>query len=210
MARRKNKISKPKKNTFAIIVDGKTEVWYFQMLKRNEPHLQVNIDPQIPQKKELSGQYKKVLEFAQDYINVFWIIDLDKIIKESREAKPGNKTKIQELKVYLQELDKKGYNNVVTIFNNPCLEYWFLLHYEQTTRYFHKCSSAEKQLKKHLPDYEKTRKFFTKQNQDIYLRLKSNLKTAILNAQRVQRNDLDNLEKAICEMNLFFNVIKNL
>ena len=136
MARRKKKISKPKNNTFAIIVDGQTEVWYFQMLKRNKPDLQVNIDPQIPQKKELSKQYKKVLEFAEDYVKVFWIIDLDNIVKESKEAKPGNKTKIQELKGYLQELDKKGDKNVVTIFNNPCLEYWFLLHFEATTKYF--------------------------------------------------------------------------
>ncbi len=136
MARRKKKISKPKNNTFAIIVDGQTEVWYFQMLKRNKPDLQVNIDPQIPQKKELSKQYKKVLEFAEDYVKVFWIIDLDNIVKESKEAKPGNKTKIQELKGYLQELDKKGDKNVVTIFNNPCLEYWFLLHFEHTTKYF--------------------------------------------------------------------------
>ncbi len=181
------------------------------MLKRNEPHIQVNIDPQIPQKKELSRQYEKVLKFAEDYKKVFWIIDLDNIVKESKEAKPENKTKIQELKGYLQELDKKGNKNVVTIFNNPCLEYWFLLHFDQTSRYFRKCSSAEKQLKKHLTDYEKTKRYFIKQNQDIYLRLKSNLKTAINNAQKIQRGDINNLERGICEMNLFFeNILKNI
>ncbi len=67
MGRRKNKISKPRKDTFAIVVDGKTEVWYFQMLKRNESNLQVNIEPKIPQKKKLYEQYKKIIELAEDY-----------------------------------------------------------------------------------------------------------------------------------------------
>ena len=92
MGRRKNKISKPRKITFTIVVDGETEVWYFQMLKRNEPGLQVNIEPKIPQKKKLSEQYEKVIELAKDYEKVFWIIDLDKIIEDS---------KIVELKNFL-------------------------------------------------------------------------------------------------------------
>jgi hypothetical protein len=87
MARRKKKISKPRRPSFAIVVDGKTEVWYFQMLKRNEPSLQVNIEPEIPQKKKLSEQYEKVCELAEDYTKVIWVIDLDNPIKESKEIK---------------------------------------------------------------------------------------------------------------------------
>jgi len=211
MARRKEKISKSGKPSFAIVVDGETEVWYFLMLKRNEPSLQINIKPKIPQKKKLSEQYKEVCELAEDYTKVIWIIDLDNPIKESRETKKGNKTPIQELKEYLQIIEEK-YDNVITILNNPCLEYWFLLHFELTTRYFTKCSDAEKQLKKHLSGYEKTPKYFTKQDNDIYLKLKSNLPTAIKNSQITNRDTLDDLERAICEMNLFFEVeqIKNL
>lgn len=83
MARRKIKIFKPKKETFTIVVDGETEVWYFQMLKRNEPGLQVNIEPKIPQKKKLSDLYEKVRELAEDFTKVYWIIDLDVVIAES-------------------------------------------------------------------------------------------------------------------------------
>ena len=203
MARRKEKISKPRKDTFAIIVDGETEVWYFQMLKRNEPSLQVNIEPKIPQKKRLSEQYEKVLELAEDFTKVFWIIDLDVVIAESKLAKKGEPNQIQQLKNYLNEL-KKNYDNVITILNNPCLEYWFVLHFEQTTKYFSKCSGAERQLKKHLKDYKKTQKYFTKQDNDIYLKLKSELSTALVNTQRTQRKNIDGIERGICEMNLFF------
>lgn len=204
MARRKIKITKPKKDAFAIIVDGQTEVWYFQMLKRNEPSLQVNIEPKIPQKKKLSEQYEKVLELAEDYTKVFWIIDLDVVIAESKAAKKGSTNQIQELKNYLNELENEKYKNVITIFNNPCLEFWFLLHFEQTTKYFSKCSNAEKQLKKQLTNYEKTQKYFTKQNNDIYLKLKSRLSTALKNAQKTKRGNINEIEHAICEMNLFF------
>ena len=211
MARRKRKISEPRRPSFAIVVDGETEVWYFQMLKRNELSLQVNIEPKIPHKKKLSEQYEKVCELAEDYTKVIWVIDLDSPIKESRETKKGNKTPIQKLKEYLQIIEEK-YDNVITILNNPCLEYWFLLHFEQTTRYFRNCSDAEKQLKKHLSGYEKTPKYFTKQDNDIYLKLKSYLQTAIDNAKKTNRDTLDDLERAICEMNLFFEIeqIKNL
>jgi len=210
MARRKEKISKPRKDTFAIIIDGETEVWYFQMLKRNEPSLQVNIEPKIPQKKRLSEQYEKVLELADDFTKVFWIIDLDVVIAESKIAKKGDTNQIQQLKNYLNDL-KINYDNVITILNNPCLEYWFVLHFEQTTKYFPKCSGAESQLKKHLKDYKKTQKYFTKQDNDIYLKLKSELSTALVNTQRTQRKNIDEIERGICEMNLFFETeqIKN-
>jgi len=195
MGRRKRKISKPINNTYAIVVDGKTEVWYFQMMKRNETNLQVKIEPKIPQKKKLSEQYKKVLELAEVYTKVFWVIDLDDVISESN---------FLELKEYRKILETKN-NNIITIFNNPCLEFWFLLHFEQTTKYFPRCSKAEKQLKKHIPTYEKTQKYFTKQDQDIYLKLKPKLSKSLINSKKTQKVCTDHIQHCgISEMNLFF------
>ena len=77
-------------------------------------------------------------------------------------------------------------------------------NFEQTTKHFSRCSDAEKQLKKQLIDYEKTRKYFTKQGNDIYLKLKTKLSAALTNAQKTKRGNLDEIERGICEMNLFF------
>jgi len=203
MARRKIKISKPRKTTYAIIVDGETEFWYFQMLKRNEPNLQVNIEPKIPQKKNISEQYEKIIELSEDFTKVFWIIDLDVVIAESKMIKKGETNQIQKLKNYLNTIEKK-YDNVITIINNPCLEFWFILHFNQTTKYYPQCKEAETELKKHLKDYQKTQKYFTKQNDDIYLKLKSKLSTAVIRAQNTKREGFEEIEQAICEMNLFF------
>jgi len=201
--RRKRRYTQPQKTNFAIVVDGKTEVWYFQMLKRNEPSLQVNIEPKIPQKKSLSEQYKKVCELAENFTKVFWIIDLDVVIAETRSAKKGSKSQIKILEEYLNVLEN-DFKNVITILNNPCLEFWFVLHFEQTTKYFDKCIKAETHLKKYLKDYEKTQKYFTKQNNDIYLKLKPNLSDALSNTRKTGRINLNELEQGICEMNLFF------
>lgn len=39
--------------TFSFVVDGETEIWYLQMLKRNERQFKINIEPKLPQKKVL-------------------------------------------------------------------------------------------------------------------------------------------------------------
>ncbi len=69
------------------MVDGDCEFWYFQMLKRNNRDLHVDLKPEIPQKKKLSEQYKKVLEYADIYDKVIWVIDIDVINDETRKAK---------------------------------------------------------------------------------------------------------------------------
>jgi hypothetical protein len=198
---RKNRI-KARPN-FALVVDGDTEVWYFQMLKRNERTLSVNIEPKIPQKKSVIEQYELVKSLSEDYKTVFWIIDFDTIVKETREAKRGKETPLQEFLKYRKVINKE-YENVTIIVNNPCLEFWILLHFEKTSKYFIDCASAEKQLKKYLKDYEKTRRYYTKQENDIYLKLKPNMKTAIINAGNLGLFDEYDSEKAICEMNLFY------
>jgi len=196
MRKKRKKILKPKNDTYLIIVDGETEIWYFQMLKRNEKSLRVDIVPEIPQKKKLIDQYERVIKLSKDYTKVFWIIDLDVVIAERKE---------NELKDHINKLKKCNFDNVVTILNNPCLEFWFLLHFIQTTKYYPKCEDVEKLLKrKYLKDYKKTRKYFTKQDNDIYLKLKSRLPIALKNVKQINRNNLEKIKTGICEMNLFF------
>lgn len=135
------------------------------------------------------------------FTNVFWIIDLDTVIKEDNETPKSKKSLLKTFEEYRTDLIT-NYPNVVVIVNNPCIEFWFLLHFEKTSKYFDTCSSAETQLKKHLKNYEKTQKFFTKQNDDIYLKLKPNLKTGIANSIALGNFDNKNPKQAMCEMEL--------
>ena len=202
--RKSRKFKLKGKNTYASVVDGDTEVWYLQMLKRNERTLSVNIEPKLPSKKSISEQFEMVKSLAEDYSKVFWIVDYDVISKETREAKKGAET-AEQLFIRLSEAVNK-IENVVVIVNNPCLEFWFLLHFEKTSKLFTACSSAEKQLKKYLTDYEKTKQYFTKQNNNIYLKLKGQICQAIDNSGKLNIFDKYNTGQAFCEMDLFFNL----
>ena len=168
--RREKKIQT--KQAFAVVVDGETEYWYLQMLKHNEPNIPFNIKPQILQKKNINQQYDLVTALLEDdYDKVFWIVDLDVLLKEERE-KNNSTSSLQQFLNYYKSLSKQ--NKVVVIVNNPCLEYWFLLHYKKTNKVFTACTDAEKQVSQKLKGYEKTEKFFKKDN-DIYKQLKKML-----------------------------------
>jgi hypothetical protein len=195
------KIGKPK---FAFVVDGECEYLYLQMLKRNERSINVDLKPEIPQKKKLIDQYNKVIELSNDYDKVFWIIDFDVINSETRLTKKGVKTAIQEFKEYCNKITK-SYKNIIVIINNPCLEYWILLHFEKTSKYYETCDGVTKQLKKHLLEYNKSQSFYTKQDNDIYLRLKPLLSKAISNAECLDKFDFNNPDSGMSEMQLFFN-----
>lgn len=149
----------PKTNpAFAIVVDGETEVWYLQMLKRNERDIRVSIKPEIPNKKSMEEQYNLVCDLSnKEFTKVFWVIDLDTVIKEEKEAPKGKKSPLKIFEEYRANLSE-NYPNVVVVVNNPCLEFWFLLHFEKTSKYFNTCSGAEAQLKKTLKELRKDTK----------------------------------------------------
>ncbi len=152
---RTNKL--PKKKKFSIVIDGETEMWYFQMM-RNYENLPIDIEPKLPKKKKLSEQYEEIVsKIIKNYDKIFWLIDLDTILKEDRETPKGHTKKSNKLKMYLKKLSK--YENVIVLINNPCLEFWLLLHYQATGKYFPACEEATKALEKMLPDYAKTEKY---------------------------------------------------
>ena len=193
------------KQAFAVVVDGETEYWYLQMLKQNEPDILFNIAPKILQKKNINQQYKLVTTLSEEeYDKVFWIVDLDVLLKEERE-KRNSTSSLQQFLNYYKSLSKQ--KKIVVIVNNPCLEYWFLLHFQKTNKVFTACTDAEKQVSQHLQGYEKTEKFFKKDN-DIYKQLKPYLQTAKENATALGSFDTYNHSKAMREMPLLFNTLQ--
>ena len=140
---------------------------------------------------------------GREYLSVFWLVDLDVLLKEHREALKGRKTSLQAFVEYRSILLKR-YKNVAVIVTNPCLEFWFLLHFEKTSKVFDTCGKAESELKRYIHDYEKTQKYFTKQDNDIYLKMKPFLKAAIANAANLGAFDIDQPAKAVCEIYTLF------
>lgn len=198
----------PIRKTYAFVGDGETELWYLQMLKKNEKSLTVTIKPELPQKKSIEDQFDYVLELSEIHEKVFWIVDTDVVIRETRAFKgQKDKSPAAVLKQKYQQIlsDPKLQDKVIFVANTPCLEYWILLHVVQTTRYYDTGDKVIDEIKKHEPltDYAKTQKYYQQAN-DIYKRLKPFLNTAKANAGRTGVFDPDNLEKGLSEMHKIF------
>lgn len=108
---------------------------------------------------------------------------------------------------YNETLDKIENKNPPEVYfvakSVPCFEYWLLLHFEFTTRPFHRTGKSSiadeviKELKKYIPSYKKG-------DEDIFSQLKDQLEFAKANAIRVQnsakQNHTDNPSTTIHEL----------
>lgn len=187
---------------FSFVIDGECEYWYLQMLKDEERSLNIHLSPEIFKKKTLKEQYKRVVELAKDCEKVFWVVDFDVILKETKEAKSGKKTALQEF----QELHNKCRKNdkIVVVVNNPCFEFWVLLHFLYTNRFYENYKMLLPELQKYLPDYEKTERYFVRTTPNIYKRLKDRLQTAISNSKKLGKFDFQNKQSGMSEMDEIF------
>ena len=207
MARNNEKRKGKGKKIYAVLVDGETEMWYLQKMKQYES-LTVDIKPDLHKKKKLKDQYQNVLDYLKDYDKVFWILDLDTLIREERETKIGEESKIQEFKGYVAKLKK--YENIEVLVNTPCLEYWFLLHFKETSTYYSNYDSVVTALKKNeiFKDYKKTREYYFNSYNDIYKKLKPYQNKAIFNSKKLGSFDFANPESAKAEMYKVFDELR--
>src|ERR1035437_8851864 len=75
---------------------------------------------------------------------IIYFTDYDTIVNQNKvEAFASLKTKYS------------GYEEVLICETMPSIEYWFLLHYQKTTREFRNADDVCEFLKKHIRDYSK-------------------------------------------------------
>ncbi|HEY4110708.1 RloB family protein [Puia sp.] len=143
----KERISKPK---VALVGDGQTERMYFYDVKETDRPSDLDLFPDLPTK---AGSYKGVLakanKLTSSYDRVYALIDMDKVISDGTEAQ------------YLIEKKAAVKNGVTVLENNPCFEFWLLLHFIKTSKSFTGCDDviAELQKKGRIPGYGKSQQF---------------------------------------------------
>lgn len=156
----RERTSKQLRDSIAVIVDGETEQWYLKSLCQDE-HLRVRLVPELPCKTTIDAQYKQAQDYLQEGFSVvYWVIDLDVPMSENRK---GNPKKLEEIKSKARELKDNG--QVKLCINNPCLEYFFLLHFTETKKYYPNYDALKGELNRRLdrmqlPKYSKTEKYF--------------------------------------------------
>ena len=73
------------------------------------------------------------------------------------------------------------------IETNPCTEFWFLLHFLPSVvcRQYESYEQLLPELQKHMPGYEKTKRYFTKTNLYKYLTEHGDLERAVQNSEKL-------------------------
>ncbi|NOX18871.1 MAG: RloB domain-containing protein, partial [Chlorobi bacterium] len=108
--------------------------------------------------------------------------------------------------IFITKLKKNS--SVVVLINNPCLEFWFLIHFKETAKVFPICSGVESELKKqkNFENYQKTEKYYKSSKSDLYLKLKPFQKYAIDRAKKLGKLDFKNISASKAEIYEIFNL----
>ena len=167
------------KNKIVIALEGenKTEKLYFENFDdRNKPYT-ISIakgnatDPYSLTKSLVSEIKRRALDIENGDM-AFAVFDTD--------------TNPSKNKIINDALNLAKANKIKLITSSPCVELWFLLHYEYTTAYL---TSEEviKRLKKYCKGYKK--------KINIYEFINDNVENAILRAKKLEKYQLSNDRK---------------
>lgn len=171
----------------------------FTIIKKHEGLRKINIKPDLPKRRRIEDDFRQIKEASNIYDQVIWIIDLDTIHKMHLERRQGSESYYERLIRFKQKAEKLG--NVQVYINSPCLEYWFLLHYHDTQRYFESCEEVCRELKRRgMNDYVKSEKYYKNPRQDLYQTLSTMKSTAIDRAKNLSEFDVNDPEQALAEI----------
>ena len=131
-----------------IVGEGLTELFYFKHLKQFMNY-RYSITPRLFENNSIEKIEKKIIELLQGDVFIICVFDAD----VSRRSEAENK-KLTSLK---KKYGKK--DNILLCDSLQSIEYWFLLHYEDTCRHFNDSAATETALKRYIPAYDKTRKY---------------------------------------------------
>ncbi len=147
---RKINIKAKRKPIPTIIGAGITEQWYFTHLKSLYDY-QIKVRPRYFGTETADGMAKKITEVLEDGGIAICVFDAD--VSTWNEAE----------RIKLDKLKRKYTKNkrVLLCDSMPAVEYWFLLHYENTNRYFGTSKAVCHSLKQYLPDYDKSEQFLS-------------------------------------------------
>ncbi len=171
-----------------IIGAGITEQWYFTHL-HELLNLRLRIRPRYFGTENIYQLDKKIAQVINDGAIAICVFDTD-----TAQFDEAEKKKVEALKKKYE-----GKKNVILCDSLPSVEYWFLLHYEDTNRFFQNSAAVEKALKPHIEGYEKSESFLSKKKWVQDMLADDKLQTAIDRAKKYESEDgsYSNVYKAI-------------
>lgn len=160
------------KRSVTILGEGLTEQYYFTHI-RTLFGFHYTIKPYYFSVTSLVEMDKKITEAIADGGFAIAVFDAD--------VSSRNEVEKKKLESIRKKYAKK--KNVILCDSMTSIEYWFLLHFENTNRHFKDSAATEQELKKHISDYEKKVKFLQNAKWVADLCADEKLETAINRAK---------------------------
>ena len=170
-----------------IIGEGATERFYFTNLRRLKDY-RYTCKPRNFTEQSLDEIQKQVDRVLADRGIAVCVFDTD--------ITRNNPTERAKFEALCQKY--KDRKDVIICDSMPSIEFWFLLHYLNTNRYFATANDVIDVLHKYIPDFSKQEKFLSKEKWVADLLADHRLETAIQRAQAfgTEGESYSNLPKA--------------
>ena len=139
---------KQQKRSVTILGEGLTEQYYFTHIRTLFGY-HYTIRPYYFSVTSLAEMDKKITEAVADGGFAIAVFDADVSSRNEVEKK-----KLESIR--RRYVNKK---NVILCESMTSIEYWFLLHFENTNRHYKDSNATEQELRTHITDYEKKVKF---------------------------------------------------
>lgn len=143
---------KPKPPFVTLIGEGITEQYYFKHIRTLFGY-RYTIKPYYFGTTSLKDMDRKIAEVLEGGGVAVCVFDTD--VSQRVQAEK------QKLVRLFNKYRKK--NNVIFCDSLPAIEYWFLLHFQNTNRHFNDANVVKKELEVFLKDYDKSASYLEKE-----------------------------------------------
>ncbi len=141
-----------KRSRITVIGEGLTERWYFEHLRALKGY-HYDCKPRFFTHQSYEEMGKLIDWVLQSGGIAVCVCDAD-ITRTNEERK----------KAFLAMKSKyAGNKNVLICDSMPSIEFWFLIHYVNTSKYFQDSDAVIRMLRRHIADYDKSGAFLEKQ-----------------------------------------------
>ncbi len=174
MARRFYTIETRRPRTI-VVGAGITEYWYLKHLKKLRG-LSYVLKPSLFGDESMQTIQSRITEGLNSGATVVCVFDED--VRQWNEVE---KRRMDELH---QKYD--GNKEVIIAGNMPSIEYWFLLHFENTNRFFGTSAKVIEVLRKYIANFDKKEHFLKQEKWMNRLIEKDNMENAYKRAKQYQ------------------------
>ena len=187
---RKRKERELRRSRITVIGEGLTERWYFDHL-RTVMGFRYDCKPRFFTHQSYDEMHKLIELVLQDDGIAVCVCDAD-----ITRINPVESVRLKEMK------DKYASNDKVFICDSmPSIEFWFLLHFLETSRFFNDSNEVSNILRRYIPAFQKHSFFLEKVHWVSDLCADDKLATACSRAnflsQNQQAKSYSNIFKAI-------------